>query len=98
MLEKKVEAHLVKKTKAAGGERRKIKFLDRNGAPDDLLLFPQGELYWVETKRPGKGAEAHQLREHKRMRKMGQHVLVLDTIESVDEFFEDREMGRKRYG
>jgi hypothetical protein len=39
---------------------------------------------WVELKRPGATAEPHQAREHERMRKMGQTVVVLDSIEAVD--------------
>jgi hypothetical protein len=43
---------------------------------------------WVELKAPGKKAEPHQEREHERMRAMGQHVVVLDSIEAVDQFIE----------
>jgi hypothetical protein len=43
---------------------------------------------WVELKRPGEVAEPHQAREHERMRKMGQRVVVLDSIEAVDKFLE----------
>jgi hypothetical protein len=44
---------------------------------------------WVELKRPGEVAEPHQAREHERMRKMGQQVVVLDSIEAVDKFLEE---------
>jgi hypothetical protein len=40
---------------------------------------------WVELKATGIKAEAHQLREHKRMRDMGQRVVVIDSIEGVEE-------------
>lgn len=39
---------------------------------------------WVELKATGKKPEPHQLREHKRMRAMGQRVVVIDSIEGVD--------------
>jgi hypothetical protein len=39
---------------------------------------------WVELKAPGKVAEPHQAREHARMRKMGQWVVVIDSLEGVD--------------
>lgn len=39
---------------------------------------------WVELKAPGKKPEPHQLREHRRMRAMGQRVEVVDSIEGVD--------------
>lgn len=40
---------------------------------------------WPELKAPGVKPEPHQLREHERMRKMGQRVVVIDSIEGVEE-------------
>lgn len=40
---------------------------------------------WVELKAPGVEPEPHQLREHKRMRDVGQTVVVIDSLEGVDE-------------
>ena len=40
---------------------------------------------WVELKAPGVKPEAYQLREHERMRRMGQRVVVIDSIEGVEE-------------
>ena len=42
------------------------------------------ESIWVELKAPGRRVEPHQLREHIRMRAMGQRVEVIDSIEGVD--------------
>jgi hypothetical protein len=42
---------------------------------------------WVEVKAPGVPPEDHQLREHKRMRDVGQRVEVVDSFESVDALF-----------
>lgn len=39
---------------------------------------------WVELKAPGKNPTAAQLREHERMRRMGQRVEVIDSIEAVE--------------
>lgn len=83
MRESQVEAHLVKRVKALGGEVRKVKWIGRRGAPDRVVMLPD-VLFWVELKRPGKDAEAHQAREHGRMRRVGQVVYVADTIEAVD--------------
>lgn len=41
----------------------------------------------VELKRPGLDAEDYQAREHERLRAAGFAVLVLDTIEKIDEVF-----------
>lgn len=94
MRERDIETYLVERVKDCGGEVRKVRFLDRRGAPDRLVMLPPGHFIralaprcvWVELKATGKKAEPHQLREHERLRKMGQQVLVLDSIEAVDQF------------
>jgi hypothetical protein len=89
MRESLIESYLVKRVKELGGEVRKVKWIGRNGAPDRLVMLPAQREYestfWVELKATGKKAEPHQLREHKRMRAMGQNVVVIDSIEGVDE-------------
>lgn len=90
--ERDIEKHLVQRVKELGGEVRKVKWIGRRGAPDRLVMLP-AEAYvddqhcciWVELKAPGKEPEPHQLREHKRMRAMGQRVVVIDSIEGVEE-------------
>jgi hypothetical protein len=96
MLERVIETYLVNRVKMLGGEVRKVQWVGRRGAPDRLVMLPnphrpgttdhacwQGAV-WVELKRPGEKAEPHQLREHERMRAMGQWVEVIDTCEGVD--------------
>lgn len=84
MRESLIEAYLVKKVKELGGEVRKVKWIGRNGAPDRVVLLPEAPTVWVELKATGKTPDKHQEREHVRMRKMGQHVYVLDSVEQVD--------------
>lgn len=96
--ERDIEAHLVKRAKELGGEVRKVQWIGRRGAPDRLVMLKgDTRVYveyrwlwvprtcWVELKAPGIKPEAHQLREHERMRKMGQRVVVIDSIEGVEE-------------
>lgn len=52
--------------------------------PNDKRLEPARTI-WVELKAPGVPPEDHQVREHKRMRKMGQRVEVVDSFKRVDE-------------
>lgn len=107
MLERDVEAYLVKRVEELGGEVRKVAWVGRRGAPDRLVMLPfaametvrDGKLVpgrpntiWVELKRPGLAAtfpnnahERQQHREHQRMRAMGQRVVVIDSIEGVEE-------------
>lgn len=95
MREREIERHLVRRVKEQGGEVRKVQWIGRRGAPDRLVMLPYGEISngwtrfatscWVELKAPGKKPEAYQLREHERMRKMGQRVVVIDSLEGVEE-------------
>lgn len=99
MLERDIEAHLVKRVKALGGEVRKVQWVGRRGAPDRLVMLPakwvrceddvsradwRKTTIWVELKAPGKYPRPEQLREHDRMRAMGQRVVVIDSIEQVE--------------
>ncbi len=96
--ERDIEAYLVAKVKAMGGEVRKIGWIGRRGAPDRLVFLPfkhrravegfaSSEVkpcaFWVELKAPGVKPEAHQLREHDRMRAFGQRVFVIDSFNGV---------------
>ena len=97
MRERDIEKHLVKQVKELGGEVRKVKWIGRIGAPDRLVMLPfSAECHrngpsstirtiWVELKAPGEKARPSQVREHERMRAMGQHVVVIDSIEGVEE-------------
>lgn len=90
MRESKIESYFVDQAEANGGETRKIKYIGRHAATDRVLFFDDGEIYWIELKRPRKKAENHQAREHKRLRARGQNVFVLDTIRKIDVFFKTR--------
>lgn len=96
MRERDIERHLVKRVKELGGEVRKVQWIGRRGAPDRVvmgaLLFDDNGhadkstmTCWVELKATGVKPEAHQIREHNRMREMGQRVVVIDSIEGVEE-------------
>jgi hypothetical protein len=84
MREREVEAYLVRRVKAAGGDTRKLKWIGRVGAPDRLVLFPTYH-FLVELKKPKGGLlEAHQVREHARLRAAGLDVTTAYTKEEVD--------------
>ncbi|PIQ23439.1 hypothetical protein COW64_24160 [bacterium (Candidatus Blackallbacteria) CG18_big_fil_WC_8_21_14_2_50_49_26] len=85
MRESAVERYLVDRVAALGGEVRKVRWIGRHGAPDRLVMLPSGKIMWVETKASGKKARPSQIREHERMRRMGQRVEVVDSPERVDE-------------
>lgn len=91
MRERDIESYLVERVKQLGGEVRKVKWIGRNGAPDRIVMLPvdgfmgSPATIWVELKATGKEPEAHQIREHRRMRAMGQRVEVVDSIKRVEE-------------
>jgi hypothetical protein len=87
MRESTIERHLVQRVRKCGGEAFKIQFLGRSGAPDRLVMFPDGEIVWVELKAPGKKAKPHQSRMHVLLRELQQSVEVLDSIEGIDRAF-----------
>lgn len=94
MRESEVEKYLVERVKALGGECRKVEWVGRRGAPDRLVMLPPryaglanvnpARTIWVELKAPGEKPEPHQVREHQRMRALGQRVEVIDSFEGVD--------------
>ncbi len=98
MRESDIEKYLVKRVKELGGECRKLQWIGRNGAPDRLVMLPASwrgrrtsgfwdspTPIWVELKAPGQKPRPNQIREHERMRAMGQRVVVIDSIEGVEE-------------
>lgn len=87
MRESEIVKHLYKQLHARGGEYRRVKWLGRNGAPDLRIMLPQLGGWWIETKATNGDVEIHQAKEHERMRNLGERVLVLDSIERIDEFF-----------
>lgn len=88
MRERDIERHLVKRVKELGGEVRKVQWIGRRGAPDRLVMLPdklgRRRGFWVELKAPGEVPERHQEREHGRMKRMGEPVFVVDSIDQVE--------------
>lgn len=81
--EGKVQSHLMKEVKEAGGFCRKMAWEGRTGAPD-LIIIINGRVVFVEVKRPGGKPKPHQVREHERMEKRGADVRVIDNIHDAD--------------
>jgi hypothetical protein len=98
MRERDIENYARKRVASMGGEMRKVKWIGRKAAPDDLVMVPEawnnrtGTFYggatFVEFKAPGKQATAAQVREHARMRAFGLRVVVINSLEGVDALLE----------
>jgi hypothetical protein len=81
--ESDIEDYLIDAVKSVKGETRKVKWIGRKDAPDRRVMIP-GFCCWAEVKAPGQKPRASQLREHERMRKCGEIVLVIDSYVAVD--------------
>lgn len=85
MIENDIEDYLIERVRAAGGEVRKAEWVGRRHCPDRRVMHAK-RCVWVECKRPGAKPRPGQLREHARMRLLGEDVIVLSTFDEVDEF------------
>lgn len=85
--EAKIENYLRRRVKEMKGEIRKLRFIGRRGAPDEIVWIP-GWLWpkMPELKAPGEDLKPHQKREHKRLKKMGIECLKIDSMADVDKF------------
>ncbi len=81
--ERDIEKHLVDKVKAAGGEVRKVKWINRKNAPDRRVMHPRLGC-WVELKAEGKKLNPGQAREITRMREQGELVYVFSSFQDID--------------
>lgn len=97
MPERDIRKALKKRVEEYGGEIRAVSWLGRRHAPDVLCLFPEnaplayrlfknGTHPFIETKCPGGKPNAGQAREHERMHAAGCTVLVISTLEQLDEW------------
>ena len=57
--------------------------------PDRLCLLPNGKIFFVELKSPGKKPRALQVNQIRKITNLGQRVYVVDSKEMVDNILED---------
>ena len=86
MLEKHIEAALIKKVKSLGGMANKFCSPMARSVPDRIVMLPHGELIFAELKAPGKKPTDAQERDHAKRRALGHRVMVIDSMEQVDAF------------
>jgi hypothetical protein len=87
MREAFIEQALYKRILQLNGEIRKLQWIGRRGAPDRVVFLPHGGVFWVELKATGKIPDPHQDRELGRLTRMGQIVIVIDSLEAIDSYF-----------
>lgn len=87
MLERDIEAYLVKRCKDLGALCDKFTSPQRRSVPDRLITFG-GRVLFVELKATGKKPTEAQVRDHERRRAAGAEVVWLDSVGGVDEVIE----------
>lgn len=87
MLEKTIEKKLCQRIKALGGECEKFTSPGRRSVPDRLVTLPGGIMIFIEVKAPGKKPTDNQSRDHEHRRALGCTVLVIDSLEGIDDAF-----------
>lgn len=83
MLERKIEAYLVKRCGAFGIMCDKFTSPQRRSVPDRILTF-KGRVVFLELKANGAKPTDAQERDHARRRKAGALVYWADSIEAVE--------------
>lgn len=88
--EGRIQKYAKDRFEALGGLVRKLSYENRVGAPDLLVILPDGIVWFVEVKKDeNTKPDPHQLREHERMRKRGANVFVVGSIKQVDVLIAD---------
>lgn len=89
MRERQIEIKLRDEVKARGGLALKFVSPGTAGVPDRIVLIPDGRLYFVELKAPGKIMSPKQLKMAAVLERLGHKVRVIDSIEQVKEFMDE---------
>lgn len=89
-LERDVESYLTRSVERLGGRCEKFIPDLSNGMPDRIVMLPGGVLIWVELKN-GTEEEARKLQQmqHRKLRRLGQRVEVVQTKEAVDALLQE---------
>ena len=86
--EKVIEKSLNKKAKDLGGMSLKLLSTHMTGLPDRMILLPGGKMFFVEVKTTGEKPRKIQLYIHKKLRKLGFDVYVIDHLDQIEPILE----------
>lgn len=86
MLEKDVESRLVRRVFQCNGKAYKFTSPGRRSVPDRLCVFPNGDVIFVEVKQPLGKLTRLQEAEHRFLRALKQHVVVVYDYDDVELF------------
>lgn len=86
MSEKTIEKYLKKEVEEYGGFSRKWTSPGHASVPDRIVFLPQGVIWFIEVKAPGKQPTEAQWREIMRLRLMGANAGYLSSEREIDQF------------
>ena len=88
--EARIENHLRRRVKETGGRYRKVRWIGRRGAPDQLIWWTWPRAALVECKAEGETVDpgSQQEREIQRLRDDGWPVFVVNSRDDVDRVIE----------
>ena len=86
VLEKQIEAHLIKRVKALGGMAYKFTSPAHKGVSDRIVCLPNGQTWFVELKTEGGRLSPLQKVFAADMARMNQKYVCLWNKEQIDEF------------
>ena len=89
MDEKNIESKLVKAVKKRGGLCLKFVSPSLDGVPDRIVLFPEGKIAFVETKRTGGKLRPLQLKRKRQFEVYGFKVYCLDNVNMIEEILNE---------
>jgi hypothetical protein len=84
LLERDLEAYFSKQCKKYGLLTLKLSVQFQRGWPDRIVPFENGEVLWVELKRPGGVVSPLQQKVHDALASRGHKVHVIDSKEGID--------------
>lgn len=84
--EKAIEQKLRDSVKTIGGQALKFTSPGTTGVPDRIVLVPDGRVYFVELKAPGKTMSPKQIKMMTVLAGLGHKVWLIDSPEGVKEF------------
>jgi Holliday junction resolvase len=82
MLERDIERKVGLYAQERGWLTMKFTSPGRRSVPDRIYISPRGQVVFIEFKMAGKKPTPLQEREHERLRKLKQIVLVVDNVET----------------
>jgi hypothetical protein len=86
MLEKDIEAHLVRKVRELGGRAYKFVSPAHRGVADRIVVLPGGRVWFVEVKQMGGRLSALQVEFQREVERLGCSYKIVWSKEDVDAF------------